>query len=70
MWNLRKSGEMTSLHVHTVCLFHPQEESAQSKGAVSELQVEGFREQPQNQAGGCYSSSAYVRGSTEENLRV
>lgn len=61
---------MTSLHVHTVCLFRPQEEGAQSKGAVSQLQAEGIRGQPQNQAGGCYSQSAYVRGSTEENLTV
>lgn len=66
---MQKSGEMTLLHVHTTCLFHPQQGSARSRCAAAQLQAEGIREQPQKQAGRCHSSSASVRGSTE-NLRV
>lgn len=45
----KESGEMTSLHVHTACLFHPEEGSSQSKCAVVQLQAEGIREQSQKQ---------------------
>lgn len=67
--SLQKSGEMTLLHVYTKWFFHPQRGSAQSRCAGTQLQAEGIREQPQKQAGRCHSSSAYVRGSTE-NLRI